>query len=99
MIGFVILLSLTGMYAFYGLLFYQANANKWHPLERMGDGWYYYLSDISSMEEDPGQAYIEHDFKTLDTKWIHSFDEYDVYHCSEEAWEMYDYQLKKGDNF
>lgn len=99
MIGFVILLSLTGMYAFYGLLFYQANANKWHPLERMGDGWYYYLSDISSMEDDPGLAYIEHDFKTLDTKWIHSFDGYDVYHCSEEAWEMYDYQLKKGDNF
>lgn len=99
MIGFVILLSLTGMYAFYGLLFYQANANKWHPLERMGDGWYYYLSDISSMEEDPGLAYIEHDFKTLDTKWIHSFDGYDVYHCSEEAWEMYDYQLKKGEDF
>ncbi len=99
MIGFVILLSLTGMYAFYGMLFYQANANKWHPLEKMGDGWYYYLSNISSMEEDPGLTYIEHDFKTLDTKWIHSFDGYDVYYCSEEAWEMYDYQLKKGDGF
>lgn len=99
MIGFVILLSLTGMYAFYGLLFYQANANQWHPLERMGEGWYYYLSDIPSAEEDPGLAYIEHDFKTLDTKWIHSFDGYDVYYCSEEAWDMYDYQLKKGDDF
>lgn len=99
MIGFVILLSMTGMYVFYGLLFYQANANKWHPLERMGEGWYYYLSDISSAEEDPGLAYIEHDFKTLDTKRIHSFDGYDVYHCSEESWDMYDYQLKKGDDF
>lgn len=99
MIGFVILLSLTGMYAFYGLLFYQANANKWHPLERMGEGWYYYLSDISSVEEDPGLAYIEKKLKTLDTKWIHSFDGYDVYYCSEEAWEMYDYQLKKGEDF
>lgn len=99
MIGFVILLSLTGMYAFYGLLFYQANVNKWHPLERMGEGWYYYLSDISSMEEDPGLAYIVHNFKTLDTKRVHSFDGYDVYYCSEEAWDMYDYQLKKGDDF
>lgn len=99
MIGFVILLSLTGMYVFYALLFYQANANKWHSLEKMPDDWYYYLSDISSMEEDPGLTYIEHDFKTLDTKRIYSFDGYDVYYCSEEAWEMYDYQLKKGDNF
>lgn len=99
LIGFIILLGLTGMYALYSMLFFQANRTKWRPLERMGEGWYYYISNIPSQEEDSELVYIEKNFTALGTKQLNSFDGYDLYICSQETWEMYDYLLKSGENF
>lgn len=95
----VLVFALMGMYVFYDMLHLQASRNKWMPLERMGAGWWYYASETVSEEKDPEDEYIRKTFEVLDTKLVNSFNGFDVFSCSEEAWDMFGYKLKKGDNF
>ncbi len=96
---FILTLSVTGMYAFYSMLYLQANDNKWSPLARMGEGWYYYASDVVAENNDLADEYIKKNFENLDVKYVNSFQGYDVFSCSERAWEMFDYPLEKGTGF
>ncbi|MCM1245588.1 MAG: hypothetical protein NC293_08115 [Roseburia sp.] len=96
---FILMLAVVGMYAFYSMLYIQANNNKWRPLRRMGEGWYYYASDIMAEKSDAADEYIKKHFENLDVKHVNSFEGYDVFSCSERAWEMFDYPLEKGTDF
>lgn len=96
---FILILAVTGMYTFYSMLYLQANVDKWRPLERMGQGWYYYASDIVAEREDPADEYIKKHFDDLEVKHVNSFQGYDLFSCSERAWEMFGYPLEEGDGF
>lgn len=96
---FILILAITGMYTFYSMLYLQASMDKWRPLERMGEGWYYYASAIVAEESDPADEYIKEHFDDLEVKHVNSFQGYDVFSCSQRAWEMFDYPLEKGDGF
>lgn len=97
----VMLWSSAGMFFQYHLYGMEASRLKWSPLERLGAGWYYYMSYVPKDKADFKKQAIHERCHTLDMRMIRTSggDSMDVYQYSEEAWSNFSYPLGSGDPF
>lgn len=93
--------SIAGMFLQYQLYGMEASRLKWAPLERMGAGWYYYMSYVPKDKEDLKKQVIHERCHVLDMRMIRTSggDNMDVYQYSGEAWDKFAYPLGSGDPF
>lgn len=97
----VMLWSIAGMFLQYQLYSMEASRLKWAPLEKMGSGWYYYMSYVPRDKEDLKKQTIHEKCHVLDMRMVRTSggDNMDVYQYSGEAWEQFAYPLSDGDPF
>lgn len=93
--------SIAGMFFQYQLYGMEASRLKWAPLEKMGSGWYYYMSYVPEDKEDLKKQALHEKCHALDMRMVRTSggDNMDVYQYSRETWDKFAYPLGSGDPF
>lgn len=97
----IMLWGIAGIYFQYQLYSMEASRLKWGPLERLGAGWYYYMSYVPRDKEDLKKQAVHERCHALDMRMVRvsGGDDMDVYQYSDEAWDKFAYPLGSGDPF
>lgn len=97
----VIFWGIAGMFLQYQLYCMEASHLKWQPLEKMGDDWYYYMSDAGQGKPDAKRQAV-HEMGNALGMWqlrASAGEEMDLFQYSADAWDWFEYPLAEGEGF
>lgn len=97
----VVFWGIAGMFLQYQLYCMEASHLKWRPLEKMGEDWYYYISDAPTGKTDVKKQAVQEMGSALGMWQLRALgtEEMDMFQYSGEAWEWFDYPIAEGEGF